>query len=114
MPETYDRDELVTEAAEKLTIVGAGQSLDAEDGNKIDGKIDALIEQLSADDVVDIPDVAEIPARYFDALAELLANVSATKFGMAYSEDKKRVFEGHLRRTASQPPTGEVLRSEYF
>lgn len=111
---TYTRAQLVTEAAECLQIIGAGQSLDAGDGAKIDAKIDSLIERLSADEVVDIPDLAEIPAVYFEALAELLANSVSTKFGLPYSEDKRRVFEAQLRRTAAGEPSLETLRTEYF
>lgn len=115
MPEqTKTRAQFVTEAAECLGIIGSGQSLEDEDQDKIDGKVDALLARLSVDGVVDISDAEEIPVEYFDALAELLANNCATKFGLPYSEEKKIVMERTLRRTASSKATHEVQRSEYF
>lgn len=115
MPDaTKTRAELVTEAAECLGIIGTGQSLEDEDENVIDRKVDPLLEQLAADQIVEIEDEAEIPSKYFKALGELLANASATAFGMPYSEEKKRVFEGQLKKTASSGPTYEILNTTYY
>ena len=111
---TKTRAQLVNEAADCLEIVPTGNSLAAEDGAKIDEKVDSLLERLAADEVVDIADANEIPACYFDALGELLANNCATKFGKKYSEEVKTVFERQLRRTVAPRATLEVLRTEYF
>lgn len=111
---TYTRAELVTEAAECLQLIGSGQSLESEDSDKIDGQVDALIEQLSADEVITIDDLSVIPARYFKALAELLGNSASTKFGLPYDPGKKQVFEAQLKKTASSRPTYETLRTDYF
>lgn len=108
------RAQLVQEAAENLLLVTAGNSLDAEDAELIDGKVDALFAQLRVDGIVDIDDEDAIPDEYFDALGQLLANMCASKFGQGYSEDRKMIFEKHLRRTASTRPTYETLKATYY
>ena len=111
---TKTRAQLVAEAAECLQIVGAGQSLDDEDADLIDGKVDTLIEQLSVDEVVEIDNVEEIPSEYFDALGQLLANSCATKFGLPYDPGKKATFEAQLVRLTASRPTRERLETEYY
>lgn len=114
MPASYNRGELINAAAKCLKIVGSGQSLEDEDQQEIDAKVDGLIAQLREDGIVDISDEDEIKPSYFSALAELLANVCASTFGMEYSEDKKFVFERQLRRVTAATPTYETVKAEYF
>lgn len=115
MPEaTKTRAELVTEAADCLMIVSAGNSLEAEDRAVIDGQVDPLLGQLLADGICEIADDGAIPVQYFKALGELLANASATKFGLQYSADKKAFFESQLLRSTATRPTYQTLKAEYF
>lgn len=93
---TKTRTQLVNDALGKLMVVGSGQSPDAEDFDKVNAKVDGLILQLSADEVCEIANDDEIPTEWFDDLASLLANRCANDFGKAYSEDAKKIFEGHL------------------
>lgn len=111
---TKTRAQLVTEAAECLQLIAAGQPLEDDDEDVIDGLVDVLVEQLAADNVVEIEDLTEIPAKYFKALGELLANACATKFGMPYDPNKKQVFEAQLKKTASASPTYETLKAVYY
>lgn len=111
---TRTRAQLVARAADKLFLTGNGQPLEADDSAFIDLRVDELIEQLSADGVVDIPDLSEIDVRYFNPLAELLANVCATEFGQVYSPERKLQFEAELRRTSASRPTYEAQRVDYF
>jgi hypothetical protein len=108
------REQLVNEALKNLQAVGAGQSAAAEDYDEVDDKVESLVAQLSVDEVCDVTDLSEIPAEWFDALAELLANSCATKFGQQYSADKKMHFEKMLRRATAPRATLEVLRTDYF
>jgi hypothetical protein len=59
-----------------------GQSPEAEDSAKIDEHVDALVEELSALGVVEVPDVDDIEAAHFIALSELLANAVAYHFSL--------------------------------
>ena len=111
---TKTREQLVNEALKNLQVVGAGQEPDDEDYDEVDDKVESLVAQLAADEVCDVADLSEIPAEWFDALAELLANSCATKFGLQYNADKKGFFEKMLRRATAPRATLEVLRTEYF
>lgn len=111
---TKDRTELINEAASKLQIIGSGQSVEADDSDVIDAKIDPLLLQLSADGIVEVPDDEAIPSEYFDSIATLLANNSATDFGLAYDPGVKELHERLLRRLVSSRPTYEPQRADYF
>jgi hypothetical protein len=114
MVTTKTRVELVNAAMGKLMVVASGQSPAAEDQQTVDGHVDALFEQLRDDEICDVTDDAAIPAAWFDALASLLANVSAVDFGIAYSADVKTYWEGRLKRLISTRPTYQRLTPEYF
>lgn len=115
MPDlTKTRIQLVNEAASKLQVVGSGQSLEAEDGETIDAKVDDLLLQLATDEIVSVTNTDEIPAAWFDAIASLLANICADDFGKAYDPGKVTFYEAKLRRLASARPTYETLQTTYF
>lgn len=111
---TKTRTQLVHEALKNLQAVGAGQTPDDEDYDEVNDKVDSLIAQLAADEVCDVDNDEEIPAEWFDALAELLANACSTKFGQQYSHEKRMSFEKMLRRTNSASPSYEVVETDYF
>jgi hypothetical protein len=109
---TRTRAHLITAVGKRF--VGTGQSLEDEDQDTIDEKIDPLLAQLSGDSIITIDNDNEIPLEYFNPLVELLTNVCGPDFGQPYSEEAKRVFEAQLRRTASAKATNEVLRTVYY
>lgn len=111
---TKTRVQLVNEALNKLLVVASGQSAEAEDQQTVDGKVDALIAQLSEDEICEIPDDEEIPSAWFDAVASLLANVCSVDFGIPYSLEAKKFWESELTRLTSTGPTYETLKAEYF
>lgn len=111
---TKDRDELVQRAAQKLGIVGSGQSLEAEDGALIDDAVDALLSDLAARGVVYVADDEEIDAALFEYLAMLLANAVAEDFGKPMDAGKISFAEGRLRTIASGGPTYEVQKATYY
>lgn len=111
---TYTQDQLVDEAIRKLMVVGAGQSPDAEDQELVDGKVAALIDQLSADGICTISDPDAIPGEWFDAVASLLANLCAPDFGKPFSPDVCGYYEKRLTRTNATGPTYEALKVDYF
>jgi hypothetical protein len=111
---TKTREELVNEALKNMQAVDAGQEPEDEDYDEVDSRVDTLFAQLGADEICTIGNEEEIPGEWFDALAELLANVCATKFGMQFSADKKAYFEQMIRRVAQARASYETMTAEYF
>lgn len=108
------RAELVSEAAKKLQILEAGQTLAAEDSVDIDGRIPGLFAQLAADEICVVGDEDDIPDQWLDPLAGLLANMAASTYGKPYSPDVKEVLERQLRRMNASRPTGEPQQAEHY
>lgn len=111
---TKTRAALIRAAAEKLNIVGTGQSLEAEYSERIDSYVDPLFAQLAVDDICLVVDDAQIPTEWFDALAGLLANMSASIAGKDFDPNVKEYYELRLRRLTSSGPSYGVQEAEYF
>jgi hypothetical protein len=79
---TYTSAMLTAEALATLFADGGtGQSPDAEDVAFVSSRIDALLEELSARNIVTVSDADDINPGIFMPLAELLADYCAPKFG---------------------------------
>lgn len=111
---TKTRTELVREAADKLSIVGTGQALEAEYAEKLDNNVDPLFMQLATDGICTVVNDNNIPSEWFDALAGLLANVSAVVGGKTFDPQIKDYYELRLRRLTSSGPSYVVQEAEYF
>jgi hypothetical protein len=108
------RSQLIHETADKLNIVATGQPLDAEYFYKIDGNVDPLLLQLSADDICSVGDDAAIPGEWFDPLAGLLANVCAPMAGKSFDPQVKEYYESRLRRLTASGPHYSTLEVDYY
>jgi len=111
---TKTRDELIREAADKLAIVGTGQSLEAEYADRLNRSIDPLFMQLASDGICEVVNDQNIPSEWFDALAGLLANVNAPLGGKNYDPGAKEYYETRLRRLTASGPAYAILEAEYF
>lgn len=111
---TKTRTELVREAADKLNIVGTGQSLEADYAEKIDNNIDPLIAQLGNDGICNVVNTEYIPAEWFEALSGLLANICAPVAGKGFDPRLKEYYEMQLKRLTSSGPSYAVQDAEYF
>jgi hypothetical protein len=111
---TVTRDGIVFEAAQRLNIVGTGQSLDPEYGARIDAAFDPLINQLATDGICNVVDDMNIPNAWFDGLSGLLANQSASVAGASFDPTIKGYYEGMLKRVSSSRPTYVIQEAEYF
>jgi hypothetical protein len=111
---TKTRADLVTRALQKLSVIGAGQSADAEDSELVDSFVDSTLVALSSDRIVTVADEAAIPIDWFESIAELLAYNAATDFGRPKDEVGKLAAETRLRRMVASDPTYEVQRATYF
>lgn len=108
------RTELIREAAERLSIVGTGQVLEAEYAARLDSNVDPMFTQLASDGICNVVNDSFIPAEWFDALAGLLGNMCAQVGGKNFDPGIKEYYEGRLRRLTSSRPSYAIQETEYF
>jgi hypothetical protein len=108
------RDDLVARALVKLTVVGSGQSPDAEDAASIDAAIDGILNDLAARDVVEVPDDDAIPSEWFEDLAEIVAQCCARDFGRPKDQAEIDHAERALIKKGTSGPTYQHQTTEYF
>jgi hypothetical protein len=111
------RRDLVDEALGVLGVVGSGQSPEVEDVAKVNGKIDATIDDLRAQDVIYVPDYNEIDTEIFLDLATCVAGKCMADFGLANDPRITAMAvaaENSLRLKSAQGPTYATLRTTYF
>lgn len=84
------RSELITEVLDQLGVLAAGQTPATEDVSKVDGKLNSVLDEISALDIITIDDPGsvgptggEIPSEAFLALGTVIANRCAPSFGLA-------------------------------
>lgn len=105
METTKTRAALVGMAADELGLTSDGATLEAETSNKIDGRLDGLLGELAAREVVYIPNDDEIPIEVSGPLAELLANECAGAFGQPRKTEAERMMiEDRLKVVVQRVP----------
>jgi len=108
------RAELVAEALTELFADGgSGQSPDAEDRDAVDRKVDGLVEELAARNIVTVANDAQIPPEWFGPLAELLANECAPRFGRPKNAALREDAEARLKVMTRGAPR-RLLGTEAF
>ena len=111
---TKTAQELVYRALFDLGRLADNEVPSTQTFNTVDGFVDPLIEQLSADGIVGISDRDEIPLQYFLPLARLLANVSAPAFGGKTDDQLMARDQTILRRLSTSRPSYEILETTFF
>lgn len=106
-------DDLVYEVAGLLGIVEAGEALGSVEYDTIDKAIDPVLEEVS--DIAYIGDRDDIPNRFFQTLARLVAVHASAKFSNA-TPDMAAILthEQRLRQLAAQQPSYQTLKVDYF
>src|SRR5580700_9460933 len=96
--------DLVTEALANLGVLAAGETVDTDDFNWVNEKLDSIYRMLGALEIVYVPDPNNIPGAWFAPLADIVAGECASKFGLVGQElmDKKNLGLGG----AGQVPIG--------
>ena len=113
MPAFKTREQLVAEALTELFADGgSGQSPDAEDRDAVDRKVDGLIEELAARNIVTVND-AQIPPEWFGPLAELLADACGPRFGRPKNAALREDAEARLKVMTRGAPR-RLLGTEAF
>lgn len=114
---TKTRTELITRAAEALGVLAAGQPIEVEDYQRINGYVDTTAADLIARDVIYIPDTGEIDAAIFEDFAICVANTCRHAFGLGGNAELPAAAiaaERNLSVKSSHGPTYERLKVEYF
>lgn len=73
--------DLVTEALSNLGVLAAGGTLEPEDFNWVNEKLDPIFRKLAMLEIAFIADPANIPGAWFADLADIVAGECASKFG---------------------------------
>jgi hypothetical protein len=108
------RLELVNEALGVLLNLPAGATFSDEDITTVDGYVDLMLAELTADEVVYLADTDEIPAEWFLSLQGLLASRAGPRYGGARDLASEELHKNTLRRLNSTKPTYETQKAEYF
>lgn len=111
---TKTRDELVDRALQKLLKVGAGQSPAAEDQERVDSMVDAVLFDLSGRNIVLVHDEDAIPVEHFEWVADILADMAAPDYGLQRNPQMVAIAEGRLRELTMVGPSYEVVETDHF
>lgn len=102
---TYTSNDLANEALTVLTVVGTGQSPEAEDTAKVVAKIPLFLAELEDRGVCSVADPDDISVSWFRPLAELLASYCATDFATSpMTEDQRENTEARIRIMVNRGP----------
>lgn len=113
MTEFRTADNLVYEVAGILGKAVAGETLDSVSYDTINDAIDPVLGEVST--IVVFGDRDEIPTRYFQTLARLVAVHAASKFSNAPLDlNAVAQHEQRLRYLAANAPSYQPLRVDYF
>lgn len=82
MTDTRTRSELILKTLEKLGVVATGQPPEQEDTARVNANVDSLVAELAAREIVDIPNIEEIPQEYFLSIASICAYELRDEFGV--------------------------------
>lgn len=113
MSDTKTAEQLVYEVAAILGKVVAGESLGQPEYETIDGNIDPVLSEI--EDIAYVGDRDEIPNKYFQTIARLVAIHSAAKFSNAPVDQKSITDqESRLRFLVSGEPSYQPAQGNYF
>lgn len=113
MSDEKTADNLVYEVAGLLGKAVAGEALGQPEYETIDGNIDPVLAEIES--IVYIGDRDQIPNKYFQTIARLVAVHSAAKFSNAPVDlVEVQKHEQRLRYLVASGPTYQTMKVEYF
>lgn len=113
MADSKTADNLVYEVASILGKAVAGEALGQPEYDTIDGNIDPVLAEIEG--IIYVGDRDDIPNKFFQTIARLVAVHSAAKFANApvdLAEVAKH--EARLRYLVAGSPSYQVLKTQYF
>lgn len=119
MASTRSRNELILKILEKLGVAANGQDPEIEDTARVDANLDSVVAELGPREIVDIPDLSEIPTEYFLSLASICAYELRDEFGVIGEalidlEKKNNEAIDKFQVMTRNRPTGEPLKASYI
>lgn len=110
---TRTAEQMIEEVAAILGKFVPGEALGDVEHDTIDGCIDQVLEEISG--IVVVSDRDEIPLKYFETVARLIAVHASSKFSNAALDLQAiRSHENRLRDLSAPVATNETLRTKYF
>lgn len=110
---TRTADQMIEEVAAILGKFVPGEALGDVESDTINGCIDQVLEEI--DGIVVVSDRDEIPLKYFETIARLIAVHAASKFSNTPLDlDAVQEHEQRLRYLVANDPTYEIARGEYY
>ena len=112
MSDTRTRSDLITEVLDQLGVYALGQTPGAEDVEKIDNRLNNVLEELSGLDIYTVddpgkvgPSGGEYPAAALNALGSAVAQRCAASFGMGADPSLYVLSQRgeHTLRTLARP-----------
>lgn len=111
------RQELVYKALRNLGVLPQGQAPGAEEYNQVADLVSPMLADLTYRDIVYIDNEDAIEDKYFLALANVLAGVALSDFGMQNDQAltaRAIKAEQDLERIASIRPSYEILEVQAY
>lgn len=113
MSDIKTAEELVYEVAAILGKAVAGEALGQPEYDTIDGNIDPVLAEVEG--IVYVGDRDEIPNKYFQTIARLVAIHSASKFSNTPVDQAAITeHESRLRFLSASEPTYQPAQGNYF
>lgn len=115
----YTADELVRMIAQRLGVIGDGQSVEPEDASKIRLVLPGITADLDERGIAAFPDLDLVPAAAALHLVAITASALSDEFGLPQDEivtlaSRAQAAEGKLRVIRSLPYSGAAPRVSYF
>jgi hypothetical protein len=81
-----DRDTLIQRVLEKLKVVAVGQPASAAEYEAVDQRLDFILTEIAARNIVTVFDTSQIPAEILEALAGVVGRHTAALFSIQEPE----------------------------
>jgi hypothetical protein len=109
---THDSEHLINKTAALLGKFVPGEALGSVEHDTIDACIDDVLDEIGKIIVIDRE---QIPNKYFETVARILAIYAAAEFSNAPLDlNAVRDHEQRLRYLVANLPTYETLQTDYF
>lgn len=113
MSDSKTAENLVYEVASILGKSVVGEAPGQPEYDTIDGNIDPVLAEI--EEIVYVGDRDDIPNKYFQTIARLVAVHSSAKFSNApVDQTEITKHEARLRFLSAQNPTYQIAQGEYF
>lgn len=119
MAVTKTRTDLILSVLEDLGVAAIGQPPEIEDRARVDNNLDAVLAELPAREICDVPDHDNIPLELFNSLSAIVAWELRDKFGITGQgrvelETRNAEAVEKIRRMTRVRPTRAPLIASYI